>query len=441
MKDILLKWNRWGDNELTSGILREITPKIENFINTDDIVVLTGLRRSGKTTILYQLMDSLERQSVPKQAMLHVNFEEPALATKLHWELLETIYETYRAEIYPTGKAYLFLDEIQNVPEWERWVRARSETENIKFFITGSSSKLLSRELGTVLTGRHISFNVWPLNFSELLAFFQIEIPKQPWSFAPPASIQHALNFMLKWGSFPKVVLAENDVQREKLLLQYFDDVLLKDIAMRHSVRNMATLRALAVHLLTNTGTLNSLQRLSKLFDVSKALIQNYCQYFEEAFLINFLPFFSLKVAERQRNAQKTHATDLGIRNLLSISHSADLGKITETLVCNSLHQIENQSSYYWKKKGEIDLLLRKGNNITTMIQVVVDKLENESVSQREINALIEGKNQFKQANAILITAQRKIPEELLRLKDIKVIPLWQFLLDSEQVLKYQSTF
>src|ERR1700683_1798162 len=127
--DTLLKWNRWGSNLLESGHKRHITAAIIPFLHTEEIVTLTGLRRAGKSTILYQVMDLLEGEGIPPKAMLHINFEEPALAPHLALDLLDSLYEIYRAQVYPTGKAYLFLDEIQNVPEWERWARARNETE------------------------------------------------------------------------------------------------------------------------------------------------------------------------------------------------------------------------------------------------------------------------------------------------------------------------
>lgn len=128
---------------------------------------------------MYQLMDALEAQRVPTEAVLHVNFEEPALATQLSLELLDALYRSYREDIYPEGKANLFFDEIQIVPDWEKWVRARNESENIKIIITGSSANLMSRELGTILTGRYLEFFVSPLTFSEYLTFIKIEKPTQ----------------------------------------------------------------------------------------------------------------------------------------------------------------------------------------------------------------------------------------------------------------------
>ena len=204
MLEILNQWNRWGAAQLKSGYAREITTKITPFINTNEIVALIGLRRAGKTTVLYQIMDTLESTGTPRQAMLHMNFEEPAIAPKLSLEVLDQIYRTYREEIYPAGKAYLFFDEIQNVPHWEKWVRARNESEDIKIFITGSSANLMSRELATVLTGRHVEFYVTPFSFKEMLRIKQIEIPTSKLKVNPPPIIHNTLNEYMKWGGFPR---------------------------------------------------------------------------------------------------------------------------------------------------------------------------------------------------------------------------------------------
>ena len=432
--DILIRWNRWGTNPLSSGHLRQITSTLSPFLHSEEIVVLTGLRRSGKSTVLYQIMDSLIDQSIDQKAMLHINFEEPALAPYLNLKILDELYDLYRSQIYPRGKAYLFLDEIQNIPEWERWVRARNETEDIKIFITGSSGRLMSRELATLLTGRHVSFEMFPLNMKELLQFFAIDLPPKPWPFAPPPLIQNSLNFKLKWGSLPKIVLAEQDIQREKLLSQYFDDILLKDIAMRHDIRDITSLRAIAVHVLTQTGSLISFQRIAAIFNISPVMAQNYCYYLQEAYLTELLPFYSLKAALRQRNPQKLHATDLGIRNQVGLSGSIDQGRLIESLVYNALKQVKNDGIFYLKKEGEIDFLLRRNNNIVALIQVVSDGLDNEKVFKRETKAF-QDLSDFPHAKLIIITNSRSIPKDIHLNTSAKIIPLWQFLLEPEIVL------
>lgn len=430
MLDILTRWNRWGSATLKGGIKRDVLTKLQPVLNTKDIVVLVGPRRAGKTTVLFQIMDILEENGVKPQAMLHVNFEEPAFSPKLGIDLLEEIYNSYRQSICPEGKAYLFLDEIQNVDQWERWVRARNDTENIKIFVTGSSSRLMSRELGTLLTGRHLSFKVFPLSFKEFLRFEEIDIPKQSLPVAAKPKIHHALNKYLKWGGFPEIVLADDDYRKELLLRQYFDDILFKDVAMRHSIRDVMTLRNLAVHLLTQTGSLISIQRISKLFGVSLDLAKAYCGHLQEAFLVSFVPFYSQKVAERNRNPQKVYALDLGLRQVVSLAHSQDKGHIIETAVFHLLMQQMNDGVFYWKQDYEIDFVIRKANSIKTLLQVFNGDSDGLKLVPREINAFKSAAEKFPKAEKIIVASHAISQSTVKTEKDIQILPLWRYLLD-----------
>jgi len=426
MLDILNQWNRWGTAALKSGYLRDITTDIIPFLHTKEIVALVGLRRAGKTTVLYQIMDKLESEGIPQTAMLHLNFEEPAIAPKLNVELLDHIYQTYREEVYPTGKAYLFFDEIQNVPHWEKWVRARNEQEEIKIFITGSSANLMSRELATVLTGRHVDFYVTPFSFKEFLAIKNIAPPKTKLNVNPPPAIQNALKEYMTWGGFPEVALSE-DIERKKILLkQYFDDILFKDIAMRHQVRDLTVLRNIAVHLMTQTSCLFSINRIAKLFQISLEMASNYCRFIQETFLVDYLPYFSLKTAERNRHSQKIHVNDLGLRQIASISLSMDYGKLTETVVYQQLQRKFRNDIFYWKGKQETDFVIRNGNHIQSIIQVAYDNLDDEKTRHRELSSLEAASDQFKKASTSLIVG--KIPKNV----DKRMIPLWVFLLEMQ---------
>lgn len=429
MLDLMVSWNRWGNAALSPGKVREVTSTIYPFIHTRDVVVLMGPRRAGKSTVLYQLMTHLEENGVESKAMLHINFEEPTLSPELGLALLDKLYYTYRTEIFPKGKAYLFLDEIQNVPEWEKWVRARNETEDIKVFITGSSSQLLSRELATLLTGRHVSFNVYPLSFREFLTFNDIVLPSLPYTFRAPTEIQYALNQYMTWGGFPEVVLSTEDVRREKLLTQYFDDVLFKDVALRYNIRDLMSLRNLAVHLLTQTGGLITYKRLANIFSVSPELARDYCCYLQEAFLMELMPIFSLKTAIRQRHPQKIHAIDGGLRNSVSFSTAPDKGKLIESLVFQSLLRKNKSEICYWKENGEVDFLIKRGANVSDLIQVVYEGLGEKEVFEREIGALEEANHYFPAATRQLIVVE-KPTENIVLPQGVLMKPLWQFLLE-----------
>lgn len=422
MLEILHLWNRWGSNPLKSGIVRDIVAKILPYLHNEEIIPLIGPRRAGKSTVLYQLMDALEKQGIPQEAMLHINFEEPKLASYLNLEGLDQLYDTFRTHFYPLGKAYLFLDEIQNIPEWERWVQARAQTENIKIFITGSSAKLMSRELATLLTGRHISFEILPLSFDEYLRFK--EIPKAR---VASASLRNALEQYLEWGGFPKVVLADSEQYKRDILLEYYDDILFKDVVLRHNIRDAMLLRNLASHLMSQTGKLLSFQRLANILQVSNDLSISYCGYIQEAYLIEFLPFYSMRASIRQRHPHKIHSLDLGLRNVVSLTHSEDTGHQIETAVYASLRRRYGEKVFYWQNQGEIYFVVQQGSRVTHAYQVVAEELDKEEIVDRELRSLKEAAAQFPNAECTVIVKQ--VPKKLSKIP-FNVIPLWQFLLD-----------
>lgn len=420
MLNILEKWNRWETNPLNSKVLRLYTSLIIPYIHTEEIITLIGPRRAGKSTTLYQLMDALEDEGIPQEAIFHMNFEEPNLSYKLNIETLDKVYECYREHIYPEGKAYLFLDEIQNIEEWERWVRTRNETENIKIFITGSSAKLMSREISTLLTGRHLSFEIFPLSFSEFLNFNQIPLPSHRRPVDASPIIKQALNNYLKWGGFPTVTLAKTEQHKRNILLEYFDDILYKDIVLRHQIRDVIRLRNTAVHLLAQTSKLISFQRIANIFQMSDESTKNYCSYIQEAFLVEMLSYCSVKASIRQRHPQKVHAIDLGIRNTVCISNSKDEGRIVESLIYQNLRKRFGNNVFYWSGSQEIDFLIQEGNKVTQLWLIAIDGLEEEKVINHELNA-------FEDAKTFLVT--KSMPKNWGNFP-CSVLPLWLFLLE-----------
>ena len=438
---VLARWNRWGTAELAPGIRRDILRELEPFLESPEIVALVGPRRAGKTTVLFQIMDLLEAAGAPPRAFLQINLEEQALAGAMGPDLLERLYETYRIEVYPEGRAYLLLDEIQQAAGWERWVRSRNETEDIKIFVTGSSAKLMSPELATLLTGRHVSFRVLPLGFEEHLRFRGVALPDDP-RLASPLRIEHELESYLRWGGFPEVVLAEDDRRKELLLKQYFDDTLFKDVALRHEIRDLPTLRNLAVFLLGQTGSLISAQRLARIFSVSLDLARTYCGYLEEAFLVSLIPFYTLKTAERLRRPQKVYAIDTGLRNVVSLTGSPDRGRLMETAVYGALDRAKHDGIFYWKDEGEVDFVVRGGITVSSLVQVANEGMERAKVRDRELRSLEQGRKAFPGADRYLVVGRlpedhggAEIPEDVCQ-----CLPLWSFLIDGGQGAKTEKS-
>lgn len=431
--DSLHLWNLWGSWRLPKSFVRSLTKSVCRYVDAPEIVALIGPRRAGKSTMLYQVMQHLLDQGVPTEAILHINCEEPGFSPFLKLDLLDKLYGTYRSKVRPTGKVYVFLDEIQNIPNWERWVRARNDTEDVKVFLTGSSSALLSGELATSLRGRNFCFDVYPLSFREMLQFRKIEVPTGSLPNQAPPEISHALNDYLTWGGFPRVVLAKDDDERNRILRRYFDEILFKDIIQRHQIRNEMALRNIAIHLLTNTSTLISYKRLADVFQVSQDLASSYVGYLKEAFMVSTLDFYSLKASERVRNPIKVHAIDLGLRKVASISASLDETKLIETQVHNALRQTQEEDLYYWKDKGEIDMLSQKGGMVTALYQVVYAGLDREAVEKRELGGLVAAMKQFPKASGTLVAWSPYADIHQQQYPHIAIKPLWQYLLEIDQ--------
>lgn len=424
--EVLARWNRWGGAQLEPGVRRDVTDRLGPFLDSEETVALSGPRRAGKTTVLYQVIDRLESAGVPREAILHVNLEEPALATDLGVDLLERAYRTFREEVHPTGRAYLLLDEVQRVPEWERWVRARTESEDLKVFVTGSSSALLSRELGSLLTGRHVTFQVLPLGFLEFLRFRCIDVPDRPELAGTPAPLQRALADYLRWGGFPQVVLAKEDIRRERLLQQYFDDVLFKDVALRHSVRDLPALRALAVHLLTHTASRMSYQRMAGALEVSLDMARSYASHLREAYVIELLSVFSRKTSIRTRNPPKVHAVDTGLRNAVCLATTPDRGHLAETAAWSAAARTDHDGIFYGRGEGdrEIDLVVRQRGAVRWLIQVCASG--DDHLPPRELAALTEAGHRFPEAQRVLVVDRAAAVGE--EVEDMAVVPLWRFL-------------
>ena len=217
-----------------------------------------------------QVIRELLARKVQATAMLRINLEEPLFSTQYSAELLEQIYRTYRERVQPEGKCWLFLDEIQNIPGWESWARGRSETEDVKIFVTGSSSEMLSREICTKLTGRNVSLEVFPLSFQEFLRFNNLDIGTDQIYMARKAAVRKAFSDYLQYGGFPEVALKHTSEGKALLLKNYFEDILYRDVASRYEIRDVANLRNLAVYLLTNVAKLTSITKLKNNFTISQ---------------------------------------------------------------------------------------------------------------------------------------------------------------------------
>ena len=265
------------------------------------------------------------------------------------------------------------------------------------------------------------------MHFKEFLRFKNIPLPEKILPIKATPEIQNALQQYLTWGGFPKIVLTDSEEQKSRLLKQYFEDILFKDIVMRHSVRDVVTLRNLAVYLYSQTACLIGFKRLANQFAVSQQLIQHYCQYLHEAYLIELLPYYSLKVSERARNPGKIHVLDPGIRKVLSLSPNVDMGRTMESVVYQHMRN-NHHELFYWKGKQEIDLLKAQGGQPVECIQSAWN-VNDDDTRQRELLAMDEALKKFAKVPVKLVV--NEIPSAILG-EIYHVEPLWYSLLQSD---------
>ena len=327
-------------------------------MGTGKVIGLAGVRRSGKTFLFFDAIRRLSEQGVDRRRMVYLNFEDDRLQP-VKAEELDLVLRCLR-ELFPETagqRVYLFLDEVQNVPGWERWVRRLQDTEDVELFVTGSSSRLLSRDLATALRGRSVTLEVFPLNFREYLCFRGIPVVEA--SADNESLVRAALESYLEWGGFPEIVLAD-EAMRPLIIEEYVSLMLYRDLVERYGVRNERLMRELLRHAFRNTASLLNVSKLhrdftSLGFSVSKNTLFEYLGYLEDAFLLFLLPKQERSVRKQAHNPKKVHVIDLGLVAAFKAYPGRDQGHKLETAVF--LHQRRRRKELYYYANGhEVDL-------------------------------------------------------------------------------------
>ncbi|MDI6687315.1 MAG: AAA family ATPase, partial [Desulfobacterales bacterium] len=214
--EILIESNFWKQNQKTGIIRNYYLEKLSNLAQPGMAVTIVGPRRSGKSTIMNQLIERLIKKGIPRENTLYVNFEDPRFYGELNPIFMSKLFDAYKMILKPEGKIHIFLDEIQNIKNWEKFVRFLVDQQKHEIYLTGSSSKLLSKELGTLLTGRHLDLTIYPLSFSEFLSFNGILINDRLDLLEQKATIRRMFDKYMKWGGFPGIILGKN---KQEMLL------------------------------------------------------------------------------------------------------------------------------------------------------------------------------------------------------------------------------
>lgn len=427
--NILTDWNFWGKQPDT-GIERPLyTKRLKTLLSTGQIVAITGPRRAGKSYIMRQFARHMIENGTPPQNILIINLEDPRFEAP-DTGLLQNIYETYLQVHNPNEKPYILLDEIHEVPNWEKWVMMMAELSKANIILTGSNAKLLSHELSTLLTGRHVTMNVWPLSFAEVLQFNNIKADTEIELINNKIEIKRLLDAYFEYGAFPKVVLAK---EKRDILLNYYDDIISKDLIRRFEIRKASDLKSLARFYISNTASPITYNSAKKFLNISVATIEKFSSYLEEVYLFHFVKRFSPKVKEQEKSPRKVYPVDPGLANIVGFSLNQNIGCIAEQIVFLELERRRSLSreleTFYWKdvQHKEVDFVIKEGDKVNALIQVCWD-LSMPETRKRELSALTKAMTAFKLNEGTVITGEYEGVEEVDD-NVIKFIPLWKWLL------------
>lgn len=421
----------WKERHI--GEIKKRDVNLELFTRLDHIIDIIGVRRSGKTFLMFMAAKELEKKA-GKEAIIYINFENRILQPlneKLLDELLNYIFEK------GFKKSFLFLDEIHSIKNWERWARSVYDAHKgkIKIVVSGSTSRIIRKDIAALLTGRHVSVRVFPLSFYEFLEFKGVGFTEEDvlYSAKKQASMKSMLQEYLKYGAFPEIALEGSEQLKVELLRAYYDDILYRDVMERHGIKETNVMENFLRFLLYNISSYFSYKRgkdfLSSLgIQTSTRTLLKYTSIMEETFLFFFVPIYSKKVREQLKYPRKIYAIDTGLRNVVSISE--DLGKIAENIVYLELRRRHDRAEInYWKSRQqeEVDFLVREGAHVKELIQVCWD-IGKKETKEREVKALIKAMEEFRLKKSIVITKDFEGEEKANGVR-IKFIPLWKWLL------------
>lgn len=426
--EILNDWNFWKRKLDTGKERKPYLEKCLSFLKTNVATAIIGVRRSGKSYIMRQVMERLIETGTESRDILMVNLEDRRFM-EFYPRLLDEIYEAYLEHLNPGKIPFIFLDEVHNVPQWERWVRTMHELGKARIVISGSSSKLLSGELATVLTGRHLDIFIFPLSFREFLHFRGLEAGDRLDLIEKKTDIERLFNEYLEHGGFPEVALSRD---KKQLLLTYFDDILTKDIERRYRLKRGEKMRALARFYLTNISSPVTFNSLGKHLDTTTNTVEKFSSYMEEANVIFFVKRFSFKVKEQDKSARKVYAIDTGLANAVGFRFSSDIGKTAENIVAIELKRRgtldPNMEVYYWRDPGhEVDFVCKEGAGVRQLIQVCWDT-SGYRTEEREVKALLKACRELKCRDLLIITGDKEGRKKAGG-RTIRFMPLWKWLL------------
>jgi predicted AAA+ superfamily ATPase len=414
MKELILEQKKDFETK-EEFVPRTLLQDIKQYLPIPHAVIISGLRRSGKSTLLKEIYNTYYQN----ETIYYFNFEDERLL-QFSVDDFNLLYETFIELLGPS--TIFFFDEIQVIPQWEAFVR-RMYNKGCKFFITGSNSSMLSKEMGTKLTGRSITIALYPFSFKECLLLMDIQPKTSIHLTDERARLKKEFNLFLEKGGLPEYRKYNN----EQMLKDLYDNILYRDVITRYNVSDEKTLKELAFYLFSNYGKEISFNQLKNLFKVGSAnTIKNYIDHLENAYLIFTVSKYDPSVKKQMYSKKKVYVIDTGLINLISFQFSKNMGRILENIVFLELKR-RDEEVYYYKNKHECDFVIRNNGNITQALQVTQEI--NDTNKEREIKGLLEALKTFTLNKGMILTYDQE-EEIIIEKKTIIIKPIWKWLLN-----------
>jgi predicted AAA+ superfamily ATPase len=420
----------WRGSFYEEGIHRDVLGKVIQYIDIPHIVSIVGVRRCGKSTLLRQTINYLiKERGIAPQQILFINLETPALGSYRHdITYLERLHSDYLKLIQPQGQIFFFLDEAQFFPEWQVFVKAHYEQKKIKFFITGSNSRLLSSEYITLLSGRTLPVEIFPFSFAEFIRVGGMDDQDKIGLTADRHRLRSLLEEYLHFGGFPEIAYVQESAVKKEILSMYGRHILFQDIAPRFNVKKSSDLENLYYYIITNVSSLYTYNSLAKATGLNDKTVKDYMMFFADARLLMSVDLHDYSVKQRLKSPRKVYSIDTGIAATGSLSYSKNIGRLLENLVFLELMRRGFDIFYYRTKNNlEVDFLCRRERQITALVQTSLE-MQADKTRKREIRALEKAMEETGLQESTIVTLEEE-GEETVTSGRIAIVPAYKYLL------------
>ena len=416
-------------NFQTTKLKASLERNVQLPLDSGIIISVIGVRRSGKTYLLYETIKRILESGIPKKKILYINFEDERLT--LAHDQLDLILQAYQ-ELYPRldlTECYFFFDEIQNIGGWEKFIRRIFDTVSKNIFITGSNSRLLSTEIATELRGRTISYTLYPLSFEEYLRFSKADTGY--YGTSQRISILNHFNTFLVYGGFPELINLDKTLKIKKLQ-DYFNSIIYKDLIERYNISNPAVLKLFIKKILSQVTKPVSINKIyndlkSLGYRISNNLLYEYSDYIQTSYTSIFINKFEYSEIKQAKSEKKAYAIDNGILSAVDYSFSENHGKLLENLTALEILK-SGKDLMYFKDNSECDFIIRDKKSFFP-VQVSYS-IQDPDTKQREIKGILSACEYIKAKKGTIVTYEEEDTFNTNKI-GIDVIPAFKFILET----------